>query len=106
MAFVRVGCDTVSVGVVGISTVDNVIRATSNDRDFWKEDVEDKVADFRNVRQVVNKLGGTDRSRSRRRGRQARADGPLDPPHIGALIPSHSNGFSNLLLVEQDDPFL
>ena len=45
-----------------------VIRATSNDRDFWKEELEDKVVDFRNVRQVVNKLGGKDRSRSRRRG--------------------------------------
>ena len=44
----------------------SVIRATSNDRDFWKE--EDKVADFRNVRQVVNKFGSKDRSRSRRRG--------------------------------------
>ena len=46
----------------------SVIKATSNDRDFWKEESEDKVADFRNVRQMVNRFGSKDRSRSRRRG--------------------------------------
>ena len=47
----------------------SVIRASANDRDFWKEELEDKVADVRNVRRVVEKAtsGGKDRSRSRRR---------------------------------------
>ena len=36
---------------------------------FWKEELEDKVSDVRNVRRVVEKAagGGKDRSRSRRR---------------------------------------
>ena len=77
----------------------SVIRATSNDRDFWKEELEDKVADFRNVRQVVNKFGSKDRSRSRRRGgtKQDRgrtggahphrgSDGRYSTPAIGSQI--------------------
>ena len=37
--------------------------AHGTDRDFWEE-LEDKVADFRNVRQVENKFGSKDRSRA------------------------------------------
>ena len=47
----------------------SVTRASANDRDFWKEELEDKVSDVRNVRRVVEKAagGGKDRLRSRRR---------------------------------------
>ena len=64
----------------------SVIRATSNDRDFWKEELEDKVADFRNVRQIVNKFGSKDRSRSRRRGgtKQDRGRTGGAHPHRGS----------------------
>ena len=60
----------------------SVIKATSNDRDFWKEELEDKVADFRNVRQMVNRFGSKDRSRSRRRG-----DAKQDRGRSGAAHP-------------------
>ena len=43
----------------------SVIRATSNDRDFWKEELEDKVVDFRNVSRCIERVtkGNPDRSR-------------------------------------------
>ena len=57
-------------------------RPRRNDRDFWKEELEDKVADFRNVRQMVNRFGSKDRSRSRRRG-----DAKQDRGRSGAAHP-------------------
>ena len=36
----------------------SVIRESSQDRDFWKEELEDKVADFREVSRLVNKGSG------------------------------------------------
>ena len=47
----------------------SVIRATSNDRDFWKEELEDKVVDFRNVSRCIDRIGrgNPDRSQSRTR---------------------------------------
>ena len=47
----------------------SVIRATANDRDFWKEELEDKVIDFRNVSRCIDRIarGNPDRSRSRTR---------------------------------------
>ena len=47
----------------------SVIRATTNDRDFWKEELEDKVVDFRNVSRCIDRItrANHDRSRSRTR---------------------------------------
>ena len=49
----------------------SVIRESSQDRDFWKEELEDKVADYRNVSRLVHKASapsshaGDGRNRSR-----------------------------------------
>ena len=61
----------------------SVIRASANDRDFWKEELEDKVSDVRNVRRVVEKAagGGKDRSRSRRREGTKQERGRDGGPH-------------------------
>ena len=49
---------------------------------FLKEELEDKVADFRNVRQMVNRFGSKGRSRARRRG-----DAKQDRGRSGAAHP-------------------
>ena len=47
----------------------SVIRESSNDRDFWKEELEDKVMDFRQVRAMVQKTTGRSGGKEEERGR-------------------------------------
>ena len=43
----------------------SVIRESSNDRDFWKEELEDEVMDFRQVRAMVQKTTGRSGARKK-----------------------------------------
>ena len=46
----------------------SVIRATSTDLDFWKEELEDKIVDFRNVSWCIDRI-----TRAKERGREGGA---------------------------------
>ena len=84
-----------------------MIRATSNDRDFWKEELEDKVSDFRNVsRCIVRATGNPDRSQSRtrrgtkkERGREGGAHHMRGP---GRSVPNHTHRNPSVFCVQQD----
>ena len=56
----------------------SVIRASANDRDFWKDELEDQAADFRASRRFLDRSigkGRQDRSRSARRNQSKRERG-------------------------------
>ena len=47
-----------------------VIKAPANDRDLWKEELEDKVSDFREIRRFVDTAPKGRQDRSRLPGRK------------------------------------
>ena len=90
------------------SSVNSVIRASANDRDFWKEELEDKVADVRNVRRVVEKapvVARTDHDRGGARARSKSEDDrvgthPQRGPD-GRKASHHGDRVADLLCVQQ-----
>ena len=54
----------------------SVIRESSQDRDFWKEELEDKVADYRNVSRLVHKASASSSHAGDGRNRSRSPKGP------------------------------